>query len=52
MERYYSKQEPTKLLHIINRLTDITTPRNNVIPENHFLQLATMKLNDGQTGGN
>ena len=49
MEKYYSKIEPTKLLHIINRLNDITSPRNNVIPENHFLQLATMKLQDGQT---
>jgi hypothetical protein len=36
------------LLHIINRLSDIEG-RGDIIPENNFLQLATLKLEKGKT---
>ena len=42
MERIYSKIEPDKLLHVINRLSDITG-RDDIIPENNFIQCATLK---------
>ena len=45
----YSKLDPTKLLHIIVRRQDITAPRTNIIPDNQFLQCATMKLPKGTT---
>ena len=48
-EEIYSKVDPTKLLHIVNRLEDIKTPRTNVISDDQFLQLATMKLQKGDT---
>ena len=43
MKKIYSKIEPTKLLHIINRIEDISG-RTDIIPPTEFLQLATMKL--------
>ena len=47
MERIYSKID-NRLLHIINRLKDITG-RNDVIPENNFIQCATLKMKKGKT---
>ena len=47
MERIYSKID-NRLLHIINRLEDITG-RNDVIPENNFIQCATLKMKKGKT---
>ena len=40
MEKVYSKIEPHKLLHIINRLSDINN-RTDVIPDDNFIQCAT-----------
>lgn len=48
MEHIYSKVDPDKLLHIINRLSDIND-RTNVVPGEHFIQCATLKMPDGQT---
>jgi hypothetical protein len=48
MEKIYSKVEPTKLLHIINRLKDINN-RTEVVPENNFIQCATLKMEKGKT---
>jgi hypothetical protein len=48
MEKIYSKIQPTKLLHLINRLHEIDG-RTNVAPEEEFLQLATLKMKKGQT---
>lgn len=48
MELIYSKQEPSKLLHIINRLSDISG-RKNVVSDEHFIQCATLKMKNGQT---
>jgi len=43
MKYIYSKIEPNKLLHIINRLEEITG-RTDVVPEENFIQCATLKL--------
>lgn len=48
MKKIYSKKCPSKLLHLINRFDEITE-RTNVAPENQFIQLATMKMNEGKT---
>ena len=48
MKLIYSKKNKTKLLHIINRFDEITK-RTNVAPEEQFLQLATLKMNSGDT---
>jgi len=48
MEKIYSKVEPTKLLHVINRLAEISG-RQEVVPENNFIQCATLKMPNGKT---
>lgn len=48
MEFIYSKIEPGKLLHIINRLDEISD-RQEVVPENNFIQCATLKMEMGKT---
>lgn len=48
MEKIYSKVEEGKLLHIINRLSEIAG-RNEVVPEDNFIQCATLKMEKGKT---
>jgi len=48
MEKIYSKVEPTKLLHIINRIHEFQG-RKEVIPENNFIQCATLRMEKGKT---
>ena len=48
MEKIFSKKDPSKLLHIINRFEDIAE-RTNVVPDEQFIQLATMRLEAGKT---
>ena len=48
MEKIFSKIEPDKLLHIINRLSDIKG-RDDIIPENNFIQCATLKMPKNKT---
>jgi hypothetical protein len=48
MERIYSRTQPEVLLHIVQRLADIGT-RENIVPDEEFLQVATMRLAKGQT---
>ena len=48
MVKIYSKIEPNKLLHIINRLSEIEG-RTEVIPENNFIQCATLKMDKDKT---
>ncbi len=48
MEKIYSKVEPTKLLHIVNRIHEFQD-RKEVIPENNFLQCATLRMENGKT---
>ena len=44
-----SKIIPGKLLHIINRKEDIIEKRQDLVPKENFIQLATFKLNKGKT---
>lgn len=48
MEKIYSKIEPGILLHLVNRLSEIEN-RTNISPEEEFLQLASLKMQKGQT---
>jgi cupin fold WbuC family metalloprotein len=48
MEKIYSKIEPNKLLHIVNRLEDIKG-RVDVVPDDNFIQCATLKMEKGKT---
>ena len=43
MKKIYSKVKPDTLLHIVNRVDEISA-RTNIAPENQFLQLASMKM--------
>jgi cupin fold WbuC family metalloprotein len=47
MEKIYSKVDG-RLLHIINRLSEIKD-RTEIIPENNFIQCATLKMEKGKT---
>lgn len=51
MEKIYSKVDPDLLLHIIVRYDDLLTQdkREEVVPEDNFIQCATLHLNEGQT---
>ncbi len=48
MEKIFSKIKPYKLLHVVNRISEIES-RNEVIPENNFLQCVTLKMEKGKT---
>lgn len=48
MEKIYSRLKPDVLLHLVYRLSEVHG-RTNVAPENEFLQLASMKMQKGQT---
>lgn len=48
MEKYYSKINPDKLLHIVNRLDEIVD-RTEIVEENNFIQCATLKMNKNKT---
>jgi len=48
MEKIYSKVEGGKLLHIINRLPEIEG-RSEIVPENNFIQCATLRMSNGKT---
>ena len=48
MYKIYSKLNPTKHLHTVYRLNDITA-RNEVAEEHQFLQLATLRMDKGKT---
>ena len=48
MEKIYSKVEEGKLLHIINRLSEIDG-RSEVVPKDNFIQCATLKMEKNKT---
>lgn len=48
MEKIYSRVQPGKLLHIINRLEDIEG-RQDIVPVDNFIQCATLKMENGKT---
>ena len=50
MEKYYSKIDTNKLLHIVNRLSSINNKqRINIIPEDNFIQCSLLKLENNKT---
>jgi len=49
MEKIYSKVDPNKLLHIIQRVNDISQPRVDLIPAEQFIQCSTLKMKKGKT---
>jgi len=48
MEFVYSEIEPKVLLHIINRFDEIAG-RTNIIPSEEFIQLSSLKMENGKT---
>ena len=48
MNKIFSKVEEGKLLHIINRFDEINA-RNEIVPEDNFIQCATLKMPKGKT---
>ena len=48
MKQVFSRVEPEKLLHIINRYDEIKG-RTDIAPTEEFLQLATLKMEKGKT---
>jgi hypothetical protein len=52
MEKIYSKYIQDKLLHLVNRMSDIVESpdkRRDLSPTDQFLQMSTLKLPKGQT---
>jgi hypothetical protein len=48
MEKIYSRTEEGKLLHIINRFSEIQK-RVDVVPPDNFIQCATLKMEKNKT---
>jgi hypothetical protein len=48
MQKIYSRIEPGVLLHIVYRLNEING-RSNISPNEEYLQLASLKMEKGQT---
>ena len=46
--KIYSKIDPTLLLHVVNRLSEIEG-RTEIIPEDNFIQCASLKFDECRT---
>tara|TARA_Y100001970_G_C13961764_1_gene713533 strand:- start:436 stop:849 length:414 start_codon:yes stop_codon:yes gene_type:complete len=49
VEKIFSKLENDVLLHIIYRKEDIVSFRDNITPEEEYLQVASIKMQNGRT---
>jgi len=49
VHKIYSKVEPNTLLHIIHRKEDFVNSREDIIPAENFLQLATLRMENKKT---
>jgi len=49
MEKIYSKQDPEALLHLVVRKEDITPGRQDIIPEENFIQCSVLNMEEGKT---
>ncbi len=49
MIEYYSKVDPTKLLHIVVKKEDLKPGRKDIIPEEHFIQCSHLNMEKGKT---
>lgn len=47
--KIYSKVDKSLLLHIVNKKSDITIDRNDLSPNEEYLQVSTFKLNNSKT---
>lgn len=48
-EYIYSKVSPNRLLHIIHRFSEMEPNRKDLVPQNNFLQIATIELPPNKT---
>lgn len=48
MEKIYSKSQPGRLLHIVQRREDIHS-RADLVPPDEFLQVSCFELGEGKT---
>ena len=49
MEKIYSKQDPETLLHIIVRKVDMLPGRQDIVPEQNFIQCSILNMEKGKT---
>jgi cupin fold WbuC family metalloprotein len=49
MEKIYSKIDPSKLLHLIVRKEEITPGRQDIVPEENFIQCSILNMEKGKT---
>lgn len=49
MEHIYSKAEPGKLLHMVVRMSDFQSGRQDLIAGDQFIQCSMLKMNEGTT---
>ena len=49
MIQYFSKVDPSKLLHVVVRKEDLTPGRAEVVPEDNFIQCALLNMEKGKT---
>ena len=49
MMQYFSKVDPSKLLHVVVRKEDLTPGRVEVLPEDNFIQCALLNMEKGKT---
>ena len=49
MEKIYSKIDSNKLLHIIVRKEEITPGRQDIVPEENFIQCSVLNMEKGKT---
>ena len=45
----WSKKDPDVLLHIVNRLSDISHQRKDIVPDKEYLQVGVFKMDEGKT---
>ena len=49
MIQYFSKVDPSKLLHVVVRKEDLTPGRVEVVPVDNFIQCALLNMEKGKT---
>lgn len=49
MRKIFSKVDPSVLLHVVNKMSEITDKRCDLVPDEDFLQVSCFRLNNGKT---
>jgi len=49
MEKIYSKHNPNHLLHMVVRKEDLIPGRQDIVPEEHFIQCSHLNMEEGKT---